>query len=136
METSVYNGEYFVEVDLPITKEIIIAYFKRQPDYLKLDRRTRAKLIGSVSRDFNKGKLNLNDFEFHDMNFHHFFNWWHFNESMRKFFKTKGVARVSGSNGKSKYIGCNNELEARKWCDENTNILYTIWNVDYFREIR
>ena len=136
METIYFNGKYCEERDMPITKEIIVAYFKQQNDYLKLDKRARAKLIASVSRDFNKGTLNLNDFEFHDRAFRDFFNYYYWKKSMQEHFDTKGVARVSCGLGRYKYIGVNSEQEANKWCSENTNILYSIWFVESYREIR
>lgn len=127
--------EHVISCDDPITIDVIVDYFKSQNDYIKLNRYQRAKLIRSVKKDFNSGKLNLNDF-YKDGHFHNFFYAWHYKKTMREHFKTKYVAQVSANGGKWKIIGVNSKEEANKWCWEHTNILYTIWTVDFLHEIR
>lgn len=127
--------EQVIRCDDPITIDVIVDYFKSQPDYIKLDRYQRAKLIRSVKKDFNSGKLNLKDF-YKDGYFRNFFNAWHYNKTMREHFKTKYVAQVRANGWKWKIIGVNSREEADKWCNEHTNILYTIWTVDFLHEIR
>lgn len=135
MRTIYYNGTNITDKDMPITKEIIIAYVKHQTDYQQLGRRARAKLVGGISREYKKQTLNIKDYEC-DSEFIKFFNYYYYKKSMQEHFDTKCVAKVRCYN-QAKYIGVDNEQQANKWCVDNSNVLYGVfWQVVEVREIR